>query len=1098
MDIPPNSTDLPVITGSPVVTADKTFEKPTEPSASTEVQPLSKATNEITADDNNNDSVHDNDDDNNKQQDDHFYDASDVQQPSPQRDTNPQRDTVEDGNTIARQTSPFHSLSRNGSINRPFGPRHLELTDTLPSRSRKMVRFDSSTQVIQFEALTPEMAYSFSDSRGEDEDEEEDTEDADDDDEEENTDAEFNVPVIEPPTVSRPLPQIPLDIDNFGFLRSERRGSDPTERSILDAYEADVSEYEPATPVNDSVLRSPTFENQFSTLRFDEPHNDAPQYEPEKQARDVQSPMQSPTDTTAPEKLLPMPDSPTPATRVKTEPVEPVGLGLDNMSSIVNLDTVEEVKPMLFPDNSQVSHPIVKQEHDKVSPVPSLDRALSSPSTSCSPMKHEPWIYDSLGRSSIADEFAAEFDFGDSVPVLSHPAMDKLTEFPDSRQTSPEPDALDIRLGLPPLKSNTFNGMDKEKHAGNITNTFNGMESQKSPVNTKMTTEDAYTGSTMPSSLAGLFQDNPYRLSLDLGSFQLDHRSRFSPNRFSMPDVGRHMSPATNSDDEDDNDDSVSETSQPLPRASAGSAVVEPTMRSSSRTQARTRPSLTPLDVAKIQQYRVNGEGLADEQLHKPMPLLALQSNSSSEDVQNSSMFGDIDEEFDKLVHKSRGYTLRQDKHLVIARSDTPRQTSASRKISGPVKRVTSDSNIGRQMSIAARAAPGLPDVKEYESLPNTDRGRLFVRIVSLTVDLPAIEDKRAKFSLTLDNGIHCITTQSVPLKKRTLLDEEFELTVNDHLEFILTMKAKWTKPLGEKNIAARSPPRPLPRSSVPLAPVASKASGMSEKRGFAAKLFGRKTATTNSKQLGTNLGAIAGAAGGTTRAGPTAAASPSPAPAKDPWDTLVAADGSFARAYIDFSQYEKEVYGRPATFELACFNEWVKSSTGKKVAPYKIGSAQVQLMYVPRANKNEALPGSIKEALSELKIARQRIPVRRQGFLSQLGGDCKYWRRRYFILDGPVLIAHSESSRKARATINLSKAVSVVQANQETMGHDGFQVKFANGETIDFTGSETDVDEWMASMSEVIGDKKYSPWADLVLRNNKATTTTTTTTTKP
>lgn len=1145
--------NLPAIVASPVNEREDKFDELQPAATSTTPETPEKARSQITAKQDSND---------------RFFDAQETspsislkeadslinvvaREPSPVREmppiptdlasleTNDASEAIEEQaegeEDIQRQTSPYSLISRNASLNRPFGPRNLDIADTLPSRTRKMVRFDSSTQVIQFEALTPEMTYSFSDSKGEDDDDEED--DSVDEDEEDDgydttdmQDTDLIAPVIEPPSSSRPLPQIPLDDgDNFGFLRSERRGSDPTERSILDAYEADVSEFEPNTPINDdSPMRSPAFEKQFSNLRFDEPHSDIPNTEPQKQAKDAETAgkdaiseeqenvlYQGPETTLTQEEQRPAapilaaaPIETLP--RVKSEPVDPpVGLGLESFTSMSNIDAIQQ-QTGLFPHAVKHEHEHESEQHDsdKVSPVPSLDRAPTSPSLSASPIKHENWMYDSLGRSSIADEFVAEFDFGHSVPLLSHPAMDKLTQFPDSRQTSPEPDALDLRMNLPPLKSNTFNGLEKQKLPNSAINTFNGIDSKKVPSPDMMNTQDMYNGSSMPSSLAGLFQDNPYRMSLDLNNTSLRVNSKQN-NRFSLPDMGagglsrklRQMSPCTNSDDEDgpgtDHNDScsdaASEMSQLLPRASATSA--EPTIRSSSGTQVKTRPSLTPMDVAKIQRYRESGEGLADELMEKPAPMLKFNNSNSSAESQDTSVFGDIDEQFNQLLNKSRGYTVRQDKRLVIARSDTPRQSSASRKISGPVKRIASDINLSMSAGVGgvagARGSP-LPEVKEHEVLPNSDRGRLFVRIVSLSVDLPSIDDKRAKFSLTLDNGIHCITTQSVPLKKSTLLDEEFELTVNDHLEFILTMKAKWTKPLGEKNIAARSPPRPQPRTSVPVAPVlsiSSKSSNSPEKRGFASKLFGRKSATPG-RQLGANLGAIAGVTAGGTRGSATKAAvggmmQGTAAPAKDPWDTLVAADGSFARAYLDFAQYEKEVFGRPSTFELPCFNEWVKSASGKKVAPYKIGSVQVQLMFIPRASRSETLPASIKEALKELKQAKQRAPIRRQGFLSQLGGDCKYWRRRYFDLDGPTLVAHSESSRKPRATINLSKAVSVVQATQENMGHDGFQVKFANGETIDFTGSDSDVGEWMASMAQVIEGHNFAPWADLVLRHS-------------
>jgi hypothetical protein len=308
-------------------------------------------------------------------------------------------------------------------------------------------------------------------------------------------------------------------------------------------------------------------------------------------------------------------------------------------------------------------------------------------------------------------------------------------------------------------------------------------------------------------------------------------------------------------------------------------------------------------------------------------------------------------------------------------------------------------------------------------------------------------------------------------------LDEEFELTVGDQLEFILTLKTKWTK---QAVVARKVVPAPTPVRVVPEP----------RARHGIAKFFG-----SNQRRKPALL---------------------SPAPSivqevvrSDNWETVVATDGSFARAYIDFSQYEKDIYGRPTTYELACFNEWAKTSSKSKRAPYKIGTLQVQLMFVPRANKKETLPRSIKEALDELKVARNREPVSLKGFLSQLGGDCKYWRRRYFILDGATLTAHSESSRKPRATINLAKAVKVIH-DKDTLSEPvvvsgkhrrksafaekeagamnvekGFRIKFGNGEVIDFYADrQEDKGQWITCIEKVISQSQNrAPWADLVLR---------------
>lgn len=53
----------------------------------------------------------------------------------------------------------------------------------------------------------------------------------------------------------------------------------------------------------------------------------------------------------------------------------------------------------------------------------------------------------------------------------------------------------------------------------------------------------------------------------------------------------------------------------------------------------------------------------------------------------------------------------------------------------------------------------------------------------------------------------------------------------------------------------------------------------------------------------------------------------------------------------------------------------------------------------------------------------------------------------------------------------------------------EGFRVRFANGETIDFyADSAADKDKWMAALAEVVGkeSKPATSWTDIVLKREK------------
>lgn len=363
--------------------------------------------------------------------------------------------------------------------------------------------------------------------------------------------------------------------------------------------------------------------------------------------------------------------------------------------------------------------------------------------------------------------------------------------------------------------------------------------------------------------------------------------------------------------------------------------------------------------------------------------------------------------------------------------------------------------------------------------LPTDERGRLLIRMLSVDdIQLPGIDTKGAKFSVTLDNGVHCITTPHKPLRKSASVGEEFELTVGEAgLEFILTFKAKC--------------PKQTPRKAVP--PPQAVVQEKESKHGLS-KLFGAKKRTAS-------------------RASPASAAQPgavADVARVDPWQNLTAADGSFGRSYIDFSQYEKDIYGKSATFEITCFNEWAtNSATRTRREPFKIAKVKLQMMFVPRVSKSDTLPSSIEEAQAVLKRHSQEEPAAMEGHLSQLGGDCQYWRRRFFVLKNSTLIAHSDVSRKPRANINLAKAARVIadrsslsepvvvvgknrrrsafaEKEEGALNIDkGFRIRFANGEIIDFfADTNEDKDAWISALAQSVGKKGSGrpAWVDAVL----------------
>ncbi|CRK23727.1 hypothetical protein BN1708_018055, partial [Verticillium longisporum] len=65
------------------------------------------------------------------------------------------------------------------------------------------------------------------------------------------------------------------------------------------------------------------------------------------------------------------------------------------------------------------------------------------------------------------------------------------------------------------------------------------------------------------------------------------------------------------------------------------------------------------------------------------------------------------------------------------------------------------------------------------------ERGRLFVKVMGVKdLDLPIPRNERSWFSLTLDNGVHCVTTAWLELARNAPIGQEFELVVPNDLEF--------------------------------------------------------------------------------------------------------------------------------------------------------------------------------------------------------------------------------------------------------------------------------------------------------------------------
>lgn len=286
-------------------------------------------------------------------------------------------------------------------------------------------------------------------------------------------------------------------------------------------------------------------------------------------------------------------------------------------------------------------------------------------------------------------------------------------------------------------------------------------------------------------------------------------------------------------------------------------------------------------------------------------------------------------------------------------------------------------------------------EAEEFED--GVERGRLFVKVVGvkdlqlpfpqrkrprelgqIPTDVP--QEERTQFALTLDNGLHCVTTSWLDLAQSAPIGQEFELVVLNELEFQLTLQMK-----------LEEPPKPQVRPESP-----TKAPASPKKQNAFGRFFGSPKKKKESDVR--------------PQPEPQVVKRPiTPPSAYELVQGIVAKDGSFARAYVTLTEFEKQAYGRPATVDIKCFNEWameevsVGSSRSKKGVvqlqrrpPYEIGKLELQLLYVPKPKgaKDEDMPKSMNGAIRAMREAEERTKQQAEiktfeGHLSQQGGDC-------------------------------------------------------------------------------------------------------------
>ncbi|RKF56742.1 putative int1 protein bud site selection protein bud4 [Erysiphe neolycopersici] len=588
------------------------------------------------------------------------------------------------------------------------------------------------------------------------------------------------------------------------------------------------------------------------------------------------------------------------------------------------------------------------------------------------------------------------------------------------------------------------------------------------------------------------------------------------------------------------------------------------TIKSSSGSyKLKTRPSATSADLEEMRENRENDNDeipsvppIPDRHRNRPMSVDRgmMQKFGEAFDGQlgfkrsltldiGNDLSLNLDNDFDRVIQaQKRGYLMRQNTKIVVATSDTGLNdkfndlnsndnspvkhnrtrswvvepwNGQTRKNSGVLngvrnRNISTTSNRNQGASRSFSGASGVSEISMLED--GNERGRLFVKVLGVKdLNLPLPRNEKTWFNLTLDNGVHCVTTAWLELGKNAPIGQEFELIVPNDLEFQLTLNAKLVKPIPKKINESPSKSfkvhKPSTFSRVFTSP--------RKRKELEARQRDEEQQYAKQRELESKIKK--------SSTEPTA------------WDLLspfTSENGSFARSYVCLKDHESSCFGRPYVAEVSCFNEWATEQVNKpssvmskrsssyvqRRAPYKVANLELQLLFVPKPKgaTDDDMPKSMNSCIREMREVEKALALQWEGHLSQQGGDCPYWRRRYFKLAGSKLTAYHESTRQPRVTINLGNACKLIDdrsilTQKETTGRggkrrksgfaeeeegymfveEGFRIRFNNGEVIDFyADSPADKEAWMRALDGCIGkegDSGKKSWCNLVLKREQS-----------
>lgn len=352
----------------------------------------------------------------------------------------------------------------------------------------------------------------------------------------------------------------------------------------------------------------------------------------------------------------------------------------------------------------------------------------------------------------------------------------------------------------------------------------------------------------------------------------------------------------------------------------------------------------------------------------------------------------------------------------------------------------------------------------DYAIPPSTAQttGRVFVMVDSfMPLDIP-VPRQHTDFYCILDNGIHMVKTGMAPLnpnrQKICPVNQEFELVEHQNLEFSLTLMVKLDDHLVEKHEAPPPPPQ-----------MPSETSGVS--RFFKQRMNPKNAQTQNVRLLGKSH--------------------------VPPLLMYVNRIGTLGRASVRFDDVRAKCLGWQLVLDVpvAPVGEGAAASQTMGGLPRMSaerargfmahlgaprGTLRLRMFYLPPlpASLERELPTSLMEGSQAMERAKLDSEAEvTSGVLTQLGGDCRTWRRRPVRLVGSNLVCFNEVTKRPTIRIDLMQAVHIEDTNVHTPADEdvdetysvenSFRITFRDGEHISFfADSEDSKQVWMRVLS--------------------------------